>query len=40
MYRFGSNILGSFESSMVRTTYFSSGTRTFPHYDLAIAYLF
>jgi hypothetical protein len=40
MYRFGSNILGSIESSMVRTSYFSSGTRIFPHYDLAIAYLF
>jgi len=40
MYRFGSNILASFESSQVRTTYLSSGTRIFPHYDLAIAYLF
>jgi hypothetical protein len=40
MYRFGSNILGSFESSQVRTTYFNLGTRIFPHYDLAIAYLF
>ena len=40
MYRFGSNILGSVESSWVRTTYITSGTRIFPHYDLAIAYLF
>jgi hypothetical protein len=40
MYRFGSNILASFESSVVKTTYLSSGTRMFPHYDLAIAYLF
>jgi hypothetical protein len=40
MYRFGSNILGSFESSQVRTTYLDLGTRIFPHYDLAIAYLF
>lgn len=40
MYRFGSNILASFEASQVRTTYMGSGTRIFPHYDLAIAYLF
>jgi len=40
MYRFGSNILASFEGSQVRTTYLFSGTRIFPHYDLAIAYLF
>jgi hypothetical protein len=40
MYRFGSNILSSFEASQVRTTYLTSGTRLFPHYDLAIAYLF
>jgi hypothetical protein len=40
MYRFGSNILASFETSQVRTTYLNSGTRIFPHYDLAIAYLF
>ncbi len=40
MYRIGSNILASFESSQVRTTYLFSGTRIFPHYDLAIAYLF
>ncbi len=40
MYRFGSNILASFESSQVRTTYLNSGTRIFPHYDLALAYLF
>ena len=40
MYRFGSNILGSLETAQVRTTYLNSGTRIFPHYDLAIAYLF
>jgi hypothetical protein len=40
MYRFGSNILASIESSQVRTTYLNSGTRIFPHYDLALAYLF
>ncbi|MEO8099379.1 MAG: hypothetical protein ABI811_16870 [Acidobacteriota bacterium] len=40
MYRWGSNILTSFEASQVRTTYFGSGTRMNPHYDLAIAYLF
>ncbi len=40
MYRFGSNILGAFESSQTRTTYLFSGTRLFPHYDLALAYLF
>jgi hypothetical protein len=40
MYRFGSNILAAFESSQTRTTYLSSGTRLFPHYDLALAYLF
>ncbi|MEP6961950.1 MAG: hypothetical protein ABI995_07725 [Acidobacteriota bacterium] len=40
MYRWGSNILTSFEASQVRTTYFGAGTRINPHYDLAIAYLF
>jgi hypothetical protein len=40
MYRLGSNILTSFESSQVRTTYLGSGTRINPHYDLAFAYLF
>lgn len=40
MYRFGSNVLASLEASQVRTTFLSSGTRIFPHYDLAIAYLF
>jgi hypothetical protein len=40
IYRLGSNILTSFESSQVRTTYLGSGTRTNPHYDLAFAYLF
>ncbi len=40
MYRFGSNVLGSFEVSGVRTTFLGSGTRWFPHYDLGLAYLF
>ena len=40
IYRLGSNILTSFESSQVRTTYLGSGTRTNSHYDLAFAYLF
>jgi len=40
MYRFGSNVLGSFEASQTRTTYLNSGTRIFPRYDLGLAYLF
>jgi hypothetical protein len=40
VYRFGSNVLTSFESSQTRTNYLGSGRRIFPHYDLAIAYLF
>jgi hypothetical protein len=40
MYRLGSNVVTSFESSQTRTTYLGSGTRIFPHYDLAVAYLF
>jgi hypothetical protein len=40
MYRLGSNILASFETSQVRTTYLNLGTRIFPHYDLALGYLF
>ncbi|HLH42789.1 MAG TPA: hypothetical protein VKV74_07380 [Bryobacteraceae bacterium] len=40
MYRFGSNVLGSFEASQTRTTYLNSATRIFPHYDLGLAYLF
>jgi hypothetical protein len=39
MYRWGSNLMTSFEASQVRTTYFGY-TRINPHYDLAIAYLF
>jgi hypothetical protein len=39
MYRWGSNLMTSFEASQVRTTYFAN-TRINPHYDLAIAYLF
>ena len=39
MYRWGSNIMTSFEASQVRTSYFGN-TRINPHYDLAIAYLF
>jgi hypothetical protein len=40
MYRFGSNVLASFEGSQTRTTYLNSGTLSFPHYDLGLAYLF
>jgi len=40
VYRFGSNILASFETSHTRTDYIGTGKRLFPHYDLAIAYLF
>ena len=40
MYRLGSNIMTAFESSQTRTTYLGLGTRLFPHYDLAVAYLF
>jgi hypothetical protein len=40
VYRFGANILASFEASHTRTDYIGTGKRLFPHYDLAIAYLF
>ncbi len=40
MYRFGSNVLASFETSQTRTTYIGAGTKLNPHYDLALAYLF
>jgi hypothetical protein len=40
MYRFGSNVLASFEASRVRTSYINSATLSFPHYDLGLAYLF
>lgn len=41
MYRWGPNVLTGFEASQLRTTYFGvTGTRTNPHYDLAIGYLF
>jgi len=40
MYRFGSNVLASFEASQTRSTYKGSGTLSFPHYDLGLAYLF
>jgi len=40
IYRLGSNILTSFESSQMRTTYVGSRTVINPHYDLAFAYLF
>ncbi len=40
IYRLGSNILTSFESSQMRTTYLGSKTVVNPHYDLAFAYLF
>jgi len=40
LYRLASNVLGSFEYSQVRTTYFTIGTSLNNHYDLALAYLF
>lgn len=40
MYRLGSNVIAGFEASKTRTSYFQSVTRTNPHYDLSIAYLF
>jgi hypothetical protein len=39
-YRFGPNVLGSFELSQTRTAYIWIGNRINNHYDLAIAYLF
>lgn len=39
MYRWGLNVVTSFEASQVRSSYFGN-TRINPHYDLAIAYLF
>lgn len=39
MYRWGPNLMTSFEASQVRTSYFSN-TRINSHYDLAIAYMF
>lgn len=40
MYQIVSNVVASFESSVVRTAYVGSPTRLNPHYDLAFAYLF
>jgi hypothetical protein len=40
VYRFGANVLASLETSQTRTDYIGSGRRMFPHYDLALAYLF
>jgi hypothetical protein len=40
MYRIVSNVVASFESAIVTTTYVGSATRLNPHYDLAFAYLF
>jgi hypothetical protein len=40
MYRLGPNVMASFETSHVRTTWLGLGTRLNPHYDLALAYLF
>jgi hypothetical protein len=40
MYRLGSNVIMSFETSQTRTLYVGSGLRLNPHYDLAIAYLY
>lgn len=39
MFRWGPNLITSFEATQTRTTY-GSGTRLNPHYDLAFAYLF
>jgi hypothetical protein len=39
-YRFGPNVLGSFEISQTRTAYIWIGNRLNNHYDLALAYLF
>jgi hypothetical protein len=40
MYRIVSNVVASFESAIVQTSYVGSATRLNPHYDLAFAYLF
>jgi hypothetical protein len=40
VYKFASNVLGSFEVSQTRTDYIQSGQRLNNHYDLALAYLF
>jgi hypothetical protein len=40
MYQIVSNLVASFESSFVQTTYVGSPARFNPHYDLAFAYLF
>ena len=40
MYRLGANVLASFEASQTRTDYIGGGRKIFPHYDLALAYLF
>ena len=40
MYQIVSNVVASFESSVVQTEYIGSPTRLNPHYDLAFAYLF
>jgi len=40
MFRIAPNVLLSFETSQVRTTYFTTGVRRNNHYDLAVAYLF
>jgi hypothetical protein len=40
MYQIVSNVVASFESAYVRTSFVGSPTRLNPHYDLAFAYLF
>ena len=40
MYRILSNVVASFESAIVQTSFIGSPTRLNPHYDLAFAYLF
>ena len=39
-YRFGPNVMGSFEVSQTRTAYVWIGNRLNNHYDLALGYLF
>jgi hypothetical protein len=39
-YRLAPNVLVSFETSQLRTTYIGIGNRLHNHYDLALAYLF
>ena len=40
MYRMGPNVILSFESGQMRTTYLATGNRLNNRYDLGFAYLF